>query len=498
MSGQIVKGHGSRVMGQKSWVKSQPYSLNSERNEACGVFGIYASGEDVARLTYFGLHGLQHRGQESAGIAVADGSSISIFKDMGLVPQVFDEQSLASLKGHIAVGHVRYSTTGSTRLENAQPIEKPYLKGTLAIAHNGNLINTQQLREMLLGEGIRLQSTSDSEVIAALVAKYAHLGIGEAIRRAMKFLRGAYSVVILTEDKLVAIRDPYGIRPLGIGKLGRYFVISSETCGLDIVGAKYLRDIEPGEMVVINEDGIHIEQAMPLAKPSLCIFEFIYFARPDSSLYGRNLYYARKSMGIRLAQEAPADADLVIGVPDTGTSAAVGFAEESGIPFGEGLIKNRYIGRTFIEPSQRMRQMGIRLKLNPLREVIKGKRLIVVDDSIVRGNTTKKIIRILKEAGATEVHMRISSPPIKYPCFYGIDTANRSELIASTKSVEEIREFIGADSLHYLSIEALVASTRRPYEDFCLACFDGVYPIRIPKDLKITKFMLEKEPSVVE
>jgi len=460
--------------------------------EACGVFGIYAPGEDVARVTYFGLHGLQHRGQESAGIAVANGSSILIHKDMGLVPQIFDEQTLANLNGHIAVGHARYSTTGSTRLENSQPIYRSYAGGSLALAHNGNLINTQELRQMLTRNGSIFQSTSDSEVIAELIVSFIHLGVEEAIKKTMEKLKGAYSVVIMTQDKLFAIRDPYGIRPLAMGKRGKNYIISSETCGLDIVGAKYLREVQPGEMVVIDGDGFHSEQAMPPQKPSLCIFEFIYFARPDSSLYGRLLYHARKHMGMSLAVESPVEADLVVPVPDSGTSAAVGFAEKSGIPFGEGMIKNRYIGRTFIQPNQSIRQLGVKLKLNPLKEIIKGRRLVVVDDSIVRGTTSRKIVSMLKEAGVKEVHMRISSPPVRFPCFYGIDTATKTELIASDKTVEEVRQFLGADSLSYLSFEALVASTKRAYGDFCLACFDGDYPIEISKELKISKFMLEE------
>jgi amidophosphoribosyltransferase len=469
------------------------FSQLDKPQEECGLIGVFAPGEDVAKLTYFGLHGVQHRGQESAGIAVSDGESIVVYKDMGLVTQVFDEQSLASLQGgHIAVGHVRYSTTGSTHWENAQPIYKSYSKGAFAIAHNGNLINSKELREMLTENGSRFRSTGDTEVIASLIASFKDFEIEKAVQKAMEELRGAYSVVLATENKLIAFRDPYGVRPLCLGRIGGNFAVASETCGLNIMGAYFLREIEPGEMVIIDEEGLHSVQAIPPAKPSLCIFEFIYFARPDSYLYDRNLYDARKSMGMSLAKECPVDADLVIPVPDTGTPAAIGYAEQSGIPFGMGLIKNRYIGRTFIEPTQTIRQLGIQLKLNPLREIIEGKRLVVVDDSIVRGNTTKKIVRLLKKEGAKEVHMRISSPPIRFPCFYGIDTANRAELIASAKSVKEIKEFLSVDSLYYLSFDGLVGATLRHYEDFCLACFDGTYPIEIPPDLKISKFMLEK------
>ncbi len=471
-----------------------PPLLQSDKpQEECGIIGINAPGEDVARLVYFGLHGVQHRGQESAGIAVADGDSIVVYKDMGLVTQVFDEQSLDSLQGgHIAVGHVRYSTTGSTHWENAQPIYKSYSKGAFALAHNGNLINSKQLRSKLSQNGSRFRSTGDTEVIASLIASFEDLEIEEAAQKAMKQLKGAFSAIIATEKKLIAFRDPHGVRPLCLGRMGSNFAIASETCGLNIMGAYFIREIEPGEMIVIDQEGLHSTQAVPPAKPSLCIFEFIYFARPDSYLYDRNLYDARKSMGMSLAKECPVDAELVIPVPDTGTPAAIGYAEQSGIPFGMGLIKNRYVGRTFIQPTQTIRQMGIQLKLNPLREIIEGKRLVVVDDSIVRGNTTKKIVRLLKKEGAKEVHMRISSPPIRFPCFYGIDTASRTELIASAKSVREIKEFLGTDSLYYLSFDGLVSATLRNYEDFCLACFDGTYPIEIPPDLRISKFMLEE------
>lgn len=460
--------------------------------EACGIFGVYAPGEDVAKITYYGLFGLQHRGQESAGIAVADGNSTFVFKDMGLVSQVFDEKILASLQGHVAIGHVRYSTTGSNHWENAQPIHESCCSGTLALAHNGNLINTQALREELERRHSRLRATSDTEVIAALIASSPEGEIEEAIKSTLPRLKGAFSMVILTEEKLIAVRDAHGIRPLSLGKLGESFIISSETCGLDIVGADFVRDILPGEMVVIDKDGLRSQTVLSSPKKSLCVFEFIYFARPDSSLYGRSVYHARKHMGMELAKEGPIDADLVIPVPDSGNSAAVGYAESSGIPFGEGLIKNRYIGRTFIQPSQIIRQLGIRLKLNPLRETIEGKRLIVVDDSIVRGNTSKKIVGLLRHAGAKEVHMRISSPPIKFPCFLGIDTSSQLELIASSLSVERVRDFIGLDSLYHLSLEGVVKATETAKEDFCRACFDGQYPIKIPKDLKISKAMFEK------
>lgn len=461
--------------------------------EACGVFGILAPGKDVSRLTYFGLHALQHRGQESAGIAVADGKSTLIFKDMGLVPQVFDEGKLMTLQGHIAIGHVRYSTTGSTNWKNAQPILKTYSRGTLALVHNGNLINSGALKEELIKSGSRLESTSDTELIAETIAKFSNSHIEPAVKKTMKKMKGAYAILIMTEDRLIAIRDPYGIRPLSLGRIGEDWVIASETCALDIVGAKYERDVAPGEMIVITDDGISTEQVVPAEKQSLCVFEYIYFARPDSYIYGKNLYEARKRMGLELAKEAPVDADIVVGMPDSGTPAAIGYAEQSNIPFGEGLIKNRYIGRTFIQPDQTLRQLGVKLKLNPLREVIEGRRLIMVDDSIVRGNTCRQIVSVMKEAGAKEVHVRISSPPIIYPCFYGIDTDSSDQLIAADKSVDEIRDFLGADSLAYLSLEGLITAIGLPKEQFCLACLNGSYPVPLTKELLVSKSLLEKE-----
>lgn len=476
--------------------------------EACGVFGVYAPGEDVARLTYFGLHALQHRGQESAGIAVGDGETVTVTKNLGLVSQVFKDSDLSSLPGDVAIGHTRYSTTGSsTSWENAQPHLSTIGRQVIALAHNGNLVNTHELREELRGRGIRFRSTTDSEVIATLVAAYTqqHNHIRDGIREAMQLIRGAYAVVLITEEALYAFRDPFGIRPLVLGKLpevaeplpgferggARGWVVASETCALDIVGATYVRDISPGEVVKISAAGVEAEQAVPPEKPSLCIFEFVYFARPDSELYGRTVYEARRLMGERLAHEAPVEADLVIGVPDSGLPAAVGFARASGIPYGEGLAKNRYVGRTFISPSQSLRQQGIRLKLNPLRRAIEGKRLVVVDDSIVRGNTTQKLVKLLREAGAAEVHMRITSPPVVWPCFYGIDTDTQEQLIAASHSVEEIRAHIGANSLAYLSLDGMVEATGAPAGAFCLACFDGAYPIEIPDSVRRGKLALE-------
>ena len=463
--------------------------------EACGVFGVYAPGEDVARLTYFGLHALQHRGQESAGIAVGDGETVTVIKNLGLVSRVFRESDLDSLTGDVAIGHTRYSTTGtSTSWENAQPHLSSIGVQTIALAHNGNLVNTHELREQLHSNGMRFRSTTDSEVVATLIGDFTqeHNHIRGGIRDTMELIRGAYSVVLVTEVALYAFRDPYGIRPLVLGSLASGgWVVASETCGLDIVGATYVRDIEPGEMVKISADGVEAEQAVPAEKPSLCMFEFVYFARPDSVLLDCNLYEARRLMGVSLAKEAPADADLVIGVPDSGVPAAVGFAQESGIPFSEGLVKNRYVGRTFISPSQGLRQQGIKLKLNPLRHAIEGRRLVIVDDSIVRGNTSRKLVELLRDAGATEVHMRITSPPVSWPCFYGIDTDSQEQLIASATSVEAVREFIGADSLAYLSLDAMVEATGSPMERFCLACFDGEYPIDIPEPVKRGKLALE-------
>ncbi len=464
-------------------------------NEACGISGIYAPGEDVARLTYFVLFGVQHRGQESWGISVANGEGVYGINNTGLLLQTLKETDLAGLEGFASAGHVRYSTTGSSSKENNQPFHKNHKETSFALAHNGNLVNTAKLRQILKGNGSRFQSTSDSEVIAELIASYSDCSIEDAIYQTMKQLKGTYSLVILTEKVLYAIRDPYGVRPLCIGKIENGYVISSETCGLDIIKAEFIREIEPGEIVRIDENGIH-SRIFAKEKPSLCIFEFVYFARSDSDLYDRSIHHARKHMGASLVTEKPVETDLVIGVPDTGNSAAIGYSEKSGIRFDQGLIKNRYIGRTFIQPTQAIRQLGIELKLNVLEKEIKGKRLVVVDDSIVRGNTTKKIIRLLKKKGAREVHVRITCPPIKCPCFYGIDTATKEELIASDKSCEEIRKHIGADSLHYLSLESLVSSTKQPRENFCLACFDGIYPIEVPKNLKRDKFAFEKEKVI--
>lgn len=449
--------------------------------EACGVFGIHSrklEGE-LAQRTYFGLYALQHRGQESAGIAVSDGRVILAVRDMGLVSQVFDEQKLKSLEtGHISLGHVRYSTTGSAAWMNAQPEFVERGDVTVAVAHNGNLVNAADLRDELTGEGFKFNSTSDTASIAASIVRELEDGheVGDAVRAAMRHLSGAYSVGMVIRDKLVAFRDPYGFRPLCIGEVDGGYAVSSETCGLDIIGAKFLRDVQPGEVVVIDDEGLHSYQGES-PRPALCAFEYVYFARPDSRFDGKEVAGVRQRMGEILAEEAPAVADVVIPVPDSGIPAAVGYSRRSGITFAEGLIKNRYVGRTFIEPTEGMRQLGIRLKLNPLPSVIKGKRIVVIDDSIVRGNTSRKIVELLFESGATEVHFRVSSPPITHPCYYGIDMDTPDQLVGANWSVDEICEQIGATSLAYLSQEGMISATGQPKNKLCRACFDGEYPV---------------------
>jgi amidophosphoribosyltransferase len=456
----------------------------------CGIFGIHAPNRDVARLTYFGLFALQHRGQESAGIAVSDEGRVTALRDMGLVTQVFSEQKLRGLTGQVAVGHARYSTTGSTHWANAQPIVQQGQARTVALGHNGNLTNTSALRAELLADGARLRSTSDTEVIAALIARDER-PLEDAVAATMAKIEGAFSAVLLSEGKLIGFRDPDGIRPLALGRLEDDWLLASETCAFDLLGAEPVQELAAGEMVVIDDDGYRLVQAVePAGTGSLCIFEFIYFARPDSKLRGVELHGARVRMGERLAEEAPVEADLVLGVPDSGTPAAIGFARASGIPFSEGLIKNRYVGRTFIQPDQALREHGIKTKFNPLAEVA-GKRLVVVDDSIVRGSTTRQIVAMLFDAGALEVHVRVSSPPIVSPCFYGIDMAVEDELVAAGRSVEEVREQISATTLAYLSLEGLQEATRRPENTFCRACLTGRYPTQIPDDLKLAKLRFE-------
>ncbi|MGI6104710.1 MAG: amidophosphoribosyltransferase [Raoultibacter sp.] len=465
--------------------------------EECAVFGVYAKGEDVARMTTFGLQALQHRGQESAGIAVGDGETILVYKDLGLVTQVFDEASLAALDGFVAVGHTRYSTSGGgTSWEAAQPHISSIDTTLIALAHNGTLINTNTVRARLVDQGIQFRSFADSEVAAKTIGSATsethHLRDG--IRQMMTEVEGAYAMVLASPDSLYAFRDPCGIRPLCIGKLPdeRGWVVSSETCGLDIVGAQYVRDVEPGEIVRFNEDGMFSEQGIPARKHAACIFEYVYFARPDSVIDGQGVYQARRDMGRILAQEAPADADLVLGVPDSGVPSAMGYAFESGIPYADGIVKNRYVGRTFIQPTQAMRQLGIRLKLNPLPSVIKDKRIVVIDDSIVRGNTSKKLIEMLRDAGAKEIHLRIVSPEVVWPCFYGIDTDTQDQLISATHSCEEVCEFIGADSLAYISLEGLRASITTNHPGFCEACFSGEYPVEIPDSMKKESFLSQE------
>jgi amidophosphoribosyltransferase len=456
--------------------------------EACGIFGVYAPGEDVARITFFGLFALQHRGQESAGIATSDGKKIQVFARMGLVSQVFDEESLSQLRGNIAIGHNRYSTTGSSRVCNAQPIVIGEGDNVMAIAHNGNIVNSAHLYKELTEKGYTFTSSTDSEVIGKLIHSSPGRDWLDKIRYAMHRVRGAYSLVILTKDKLFAVRDPFGVRPLCLGKINGFFVVASESCALDHIGALFVRDIEPGEVVVIDSNGLKSYQEM-IERKATCIFEYIYFSRPDSIVDGRLVYSARQAMGEQLAVEYPVAADLVVGVPDSATVAGIGYSQKSGIPHGEGLMKNRYVGRTFISPDQRMRDLGVKMKFNPLREILNEKRVVLVDDSIVRGTTTPKVINLLRKAGATEVHMRVCAPPIRFPCFFGVDMASRWELIAAQKSVEQVRDFIGADSLGYISLDGLVKSVGLPRDNFCMACFTGDYPI--PVQLEMDKLALE-------
>jgi amidophosphoribosyltransferase len=453
----------------------------------CGVIGIYAPERDVARLAHFGLHALQHRGQESAGIAVSNEGRLTVLREMGLVAQVFDEQNLGGLPGQLAIGHTRYSTTGSTQWANAQPIVQHGRARTVALGHNGNIVNAGELRDSL--QGVKLASTSDTELIGALIAND-EAPLEQAVANAMGRLEGAYSVTALAEGKLVAFRDPHGFRPLVLGRLHDGWTVASETCALDLVGAEFERELARGELLVIEADGVRSTQAVPPAEGALCIFEFFYLARPDTRLEGVEVHAARVRMGERLAAEAPVEADLVLPIPDSGTPAAIGFARASGIPFSEGLIKNRYVGRTFIQPDQEMRQQGIRLKFNPLAEVA-GKRVVIVDDSIVRGNTTRQIVGMLFDAGATEVHVRISSPPVIGPCFYGIDLADPEQLIASSRSVDEVRDSIGATSLAYISLEGLQWATARPESSLCRACLTGSYPTRIPEGRRLAKLRFE-------
>lgn len=467
----------------------EPFPEERAPQDACGVFGVWAPGEEVARLTYFGLYALQHRGTESAGIATSDGSKILVYKDLGLVSQVFDDSALNTLPGHIALGHVRYATTGAPTWENAQPTLGPAAGGTLALAHNGNLTNTLELMDRckeLYGEDMRGElgrgSSTDTAVISQLLRDPEPIENASLLDNALKVfptLEGAFSLAFMNENTLYATRDRLGLRPLVLGRLSRGWAVASETAALDIVGATFVREIEPGELLKIDENGVESYRwAEP--KPAGCVFEYVYLARPDTRIAGRNIMAARTEMGRALAREHPVDADLVIATPDSGTPAAIGYSQESGIPYAQGLVKNAYVGRTFIQPTQTIRQLGIRLKLNPVREIIEGQRLVVIDDSIVRGNTQRALVRMLREAGAKEIHIRISAPPVTWPCFYGIDFATRAELIANGLTVEQICENLGADSLGYISLEGMVQATTLPQERLCVACFTGDYPAAIP------------------
>ncbi len=459
--------------------------------DKCGVFGVYAPGEDVARITFYGIFALQHRGQESAGIATADGQAIHTRTGMGLVSQVFDEADLGYLPGHIAIGHTRYSTTGSSKQENAQPVLVEGANGKLALAHNGNLINAEVIRDGLEDEGSEFNSSTDTEAAARLLASAPGEDWLERAANTMQVMAGAYCFIAVTADSLIAMRDGFGVRPLCIGKMSSGgWIVASETCALDHLGAEFVREVEPGEVIVIDSQGLHAKQAIEADRKALCVFEYIYFARPDSVIRGKLLHPMRMNMGRELAKQSPVDADLVIGVPDSATAAAIGYANESGIPYAEGLVKNRYVGRTFIKPDQRLRDQGVYLKFNPLKQVIQGKRLIVVDDSIVRGTTTPKVVEMLRNAGATEVHMRICAPPIMHPCHFGIDMATQWELIASKQSIDDIRQHIGADSLHYLDISGLMRAVEQPENSFCTACFTGNYPM--PVQLEFDKLVFER------
>jgi len=475
---------------QKDYNKSVETAGEKVANlhEECGVFGIYCPGEDVARLTFFALFALQHRGQESAGIATSDGKKIQFYGDMGLVSQVFDENALSQLTGHIAIGHNRYSTTGSSRRMNIQPLVLGSGSDTIAIGNNGNIVNAAHLYRELCEQGYIFRSSTDTEVVGDLILSAPSTDWIERIRYAMRRLQGAYSTVMLTKEALFVFRDPWGVRPLCFGSLNGGFVVASESCALDHIGAKLIRSIEPGEIIRISQNGVECFRE-PARKRALCIFEFTYFARPDSIINGQLVYPTRLAMGANLSLEHPVEADAVMGVPDSATAAGIGYAQAANKPYCEGLLKNRYVGRTFIAPDQRIRDLGVQMKFNPMSQMLKGKRMVVVDDSIVRGTTTPKVVNLIRQAGAKEIHMRICIPPIKYPCFFGVDMATRKELIASHKSVEEIRQFIGADSLGYISLDGLLKSVNLPGDSFCTACFTGEYPI--PVQLEMDKLALE-------
>jgi amidophosphoribosyltransferase len=462
-----------------------------ELHEECGVFGIFGH-PDASNLTYLGLYALQHRGQESAGIVSSNGKRLFVEKSMGLVADIFSQDRIKKLPGHIAIGHNRYSTAGGSFAINIQPILVNFALGSLAIAHNGNLVNAGILKDELEAYGSIFVTTTDTEVIVHLIAQSRAATLHERIVDALSHIQGSYSLLIITEDEMIAVRDPNGFRPFSLAELDGAYVIASETCAFDLIEATYIRDIAPGEMVVINNKGIQSTFPFKAAKPSHCIFEFIYFARPDSMVFGQNVYSIRKEFGRQLARETGVPADVVIPVPDSGVPAALGYAEETGIPFDTGLIRNHYVGRTFIEPQQSIRHFGVKIKLNPVKDALRGKRVIVVDDSIVRGTTSKKIIKMIRNAGAKEVHLRISSPPTSYPCFYGIDMPTRQELIASSHSIEEIRKYITADTLGYISMEGIQKVVPFPV-NFCAACFDGEYPVPFPGETMLQLGLFDKE-----
>jgi amidophosphoribosyltransferase len=449
--------------------------------EECGVFGISGHPE-ASNLSYLGLYALQHRGQESAGIAASDGIRIRHSKAMGYVNEVFNGQTLSRLEGHFAIGHVRYSTAGESRLINAQPIVIDCIHGPLALCHNGNLVNAGELREELAQDGAIFQTTSDSEVLVHLFARSPEPTVEQAIVEAISQVRGAFSLVMMTRDQVIGARDPHGFRPLALGQLDGAWVIASETCAMDLIGAKYVRDVEPGEIVIAGPQGLKSIKPFPAASQSQCVFEHVYFARPDSYVFGESVNEVRTNLGRRLAVEAPIEADVVVPIPDSGVCAAIGFAEKSGIPMRMGLIRNHYVGRTFIEPEQSIRHFGVRVKLNPVKSILKGKRVVLVDDSIVRGTTSQKIVRMIRSAGAEEVHMRISSPPTISPCFYGVDTPRRAELIGATHSLEEIQKYLDADSLSYLSLEGLTGSVAGGHSAYCTSCYTGNYPVEFPRN----------------
>lgn len=451
-------------------------------NEECGIFGVWGH-QDAAQLTYYGLHSLQHRGQEGTGIVVSDGNKLKVVKGEGLVSEIFTTEAMKELTGTSAIGHVRYATAGGGGYENVQPLLFHSQTGSLALAHNGNLVNVNSLKHQLEAQGSIFQTSSDTEVLAHLMKRSGYSDSKDRAKNALSMLKGAYAYLIMTETELMVALDPHGLRPLSLGSLGDAYVVASETCAFDVVGAEYIRDIRPGELLIINDQGLKSEQFAMSSTKAICTMEYIYFSRPDSNIQGINVHTARKNMGKRMAMEAPIDADVVTGVPDSSISAAIGYAEASGIPYEMGLIKNRYVGRTFIQPSQTLREQGVKMKLSAVRGVVEGKRVIMVDDSIVRGTTSRRIVNLLKEAGATEVHVVISSPPIKNPCFYGIDTSTKEELIASDKSVEEIRELIGADSLTFISVEGMMhALGQEGTNGYCLGCFTGNYPTEIYPD----------------